>query len=144
MKNESYEEDPEFQERMEEFLKSLETNTDTDDFDDNDDEELYDEDELYDNELYDDDDEHFGNDDDMNDYQVGTGQFTLGQNNKVKVEILQPLTNPREELNNLVGCNDIRKRIDELLDLNNYNVLMRAFCPDSKPHATSLHSLFFG
>lgn len=149
MKNDPYEEDPEFLEKMEEFLKSIETNTDTDDFDDNDDEELYDNDddeELYndDEELYDDDDEYFENDDDMNEYQVGTGQFTLGQDNKVKVEILQPLTNPREELNNLVGCNDIRKRIDELLDLNNYNVLMRAFCPDSKPHATSLHSLFFG
>lgn len=47
----------------------------------------------------------------------------VDQNNNVSivVEILSPIANPREELNKLVGCDDIKKRMDELVALTTYN-----------------------
>lgn len=62
----------------------------------------------------------------------------------LKAEVLQPLENPRQELNKLIGCDDIKRRIEELTQLNNYNGLMRQYNPQGKPHALSLHSIFFG
>ena len=40
------------------------------------------------------------------------------QNVRVKVEILRPIDNPQEELQKLVGCGNIKKRMDELVALN--------------------------
>lgn len=81
----------------------------------------------------------------MNNYHPSsTGEFFLSNNNKVKVEILQPITNPREELNRLVGCNDIRRQIDALISLNRYNHLMQRVNPTGRQHKVSLHSIFFG
>lgn len=39
------------------------------------------------------------------------------QNVRVKVEILRPIDNPQEELQKLVGCDNIKKRMDELVAL---------------------------
>lgn len=66
----------------------------------------------------------------------------LGGN--VSVEILRPMDNPREELDKLVGCQQIKQRIDELLALTNYNKMMRQLFPNIKQHEVSLHGIFFG
>lgn len=71
---------------------------------------------------------------------------TIEQNSNVcvKLKILKPVPNPREELDRLVGCQDIKKRIEELLALTRYNKMVREVFPDAKPHEVSLHSIFFG
>ncbi|MBR6319781.1 MAG: AAA family ATPase [Prevotella sp.] len=72
------------------------------------------------------------------------GEIQQNQDLSVKVEILAPLANPREELNRLVGCADIKRRLDELLALTRYNQMMRELFPNGKQHQVSLHSLFLG
>ena len=62
----------------------------------------------------------------------------------IKVEILRCTTDPREELNKLVGCTEIKRRMEELVSLSTYNKLIRKHFPDSKQHEISLHSVFFG
>ena len=71
---------------------------------------------------------------------------TIEQNDKisVKVEVLRPIANPREELDKLIGCADIKRRIDELVALTGYNKLMSKMFPRSKQHEVSLHSVFLG
>lgn len=71
---------------------------------------------------------------------------TIDQNDKisVKVEVLRPIANPREELDKLVGCDDIKRRMDELVALTGYNKLMSKVFPNSKQHEVSLHSVFLG
>ena len=70
----------------------------------------------------------------------------IEQNDKisVKVEILRPIANPREELDKLVGCANIKQRMDELVALTSYNKMMQEQFPDSKQHEVSLHSVFLG
>ena len=72
------------------------------------------------------------------------GEIEQNQNISVKVEILRPIANPREELNKLVGCSDIKRRMDELVALTSYNRMMRELFPNGKQHEVSLHSVFFG
>ena len=72
------------------------------------------------------------------------GEIEQNQNISVKVEILRPIANPREELNKLVGCNDIKRRMDELVALTSYNKMMRELFPNGKQHEVSLHSVFLG
>jgi len=72
------------------------------------------------------------------------GQIEQNQNLSVKVEILRPIANPREELDKLVGCSEIKQRMDELVKLTSYNKMMRELCPTVKQHKVSLHSLFLG
>lgn len=62
----------------------------------------------------------------------------------VNAEILRPVSNPREELNRLVGCADIKQRMDEIFALTTYNRMMHELFPDSKQHEVSLHSVFLG
>ena len=62
----------------------------------------------------------------------------------IKVEILRCTTDPREELNKLVGCAEIKRRMEELVSLSTYNKIIRKHFPDSKQHEISLHSVFFG
>lgn len=73
-----------------------------------------------------------------------SGEIEQNQNLSVKVEILRPIENPREELNILVGCSEIKQRMDELVKLTSYNKMMRELCPTVKQHKVSLHSLFLG
>ena len=86
---------------------------------------------------------------DVNDDEDGTPTVTDGEINQndthsVKVQILHPIKNARKELDRLVGCRDIKRRMDELLSLTRYNNMKREMCPDSKQHEVSLHSVFFG
>jgi len=73
-----------------------------------------------------------------------SGEIVQNQNLSVKVEILRPIENPREELDKLVGCSEIKQRMDELVKLTSYNKMMRELCPTVKQHKVSLHSLFLG
>ena len=72
------------------------------------------------------------------------GEIEQNLNLSVKVEILRPIANPREELDRLVGCNDIKQRMDDLVNLTSYNKMFQQFCPTGKQHKVSLHSLFLG
>ena len=84
--------------------------------------------------------------DDMDDEpaQLETGTVKLGGENMVSVEILNPISSPREELDKLVGCKNIKSQIDDLLELSRYNHLMTCRYPNWKQHNVSLHAIFFG
>lgn len=87
-----------------------------------------------------DDNEDDGNADDLFPY----GVIDQNQNVSVKVEILRPIPNPREELNKLVGCTEIKRRMDELVALTCFNKMMREQFPNNKQIEVSLHSVFLG
>ena len=72
------------------------------------------------------------------------GEIEQNNNISVKVEVLRPIANPREELNKLVGCSDIKRRMDELVALTSYNKMMHELFPKGKQHEVSLHSVFLG
>ena len=72
------------------------------------------------------------------------GVIEQNNNISVKVDILRPIPNPREELDRLVGCADIKQRMDELVALTSYNKIMREQFPNSRQHEVSLHSVFLG
>ena len=55
-------------------------------------------------------------DDDDDEFLWPDGELRLHPNNTVRVEILHPIKNPREELDKLVGCKDIKNRIDEMVE----------------------------
>ena len=107
-----------------------------DDMDDIDDDETND---IDDTDFLDDDDE-----DDLDKLDIPTGEIEQNQNVSVKVEILRPIANPREELERLVGCAEIKRRMDELVALTSYNKIMLELFPNRKQHEVSLHSLFLG
>lgn len=89
-------------------------------------------------------DEEEENTDSVDDISFPDGEIEQNQNLNVKVEILRPIANPREELDKLVGCNDIKHRMEELVNLSSYNKMLQRFCPVVKQHSVSLHSLFLG
>lgn len=62
----------------------------------------------------------------------------------LKAEILPPVKNPLELLNQLVGCQDIKKRIRDLTMLSRYNQRLKSIDPNAKTHRLPLHSLFLG
>ena len=125
--------------------------------------DLYDDDDdnnddVNDNDDVDDDDvelDDFPNIDDEDTAETSTtdglshlflpdGELMLSPTNTIHVEILPPIDNPREELNRLVGCKDIKNRIDEMVELTRYNQLIQRLDPESKTHIVSLHGVFTG
>ncbi len=80
----------------------------------------------------------------VEDIAIPCGDIEQNMNLSVKVEILRPIANPREELDKLIGCADIKRRMDELVALTSYNKLMHEAFPQSKQHEVSLHSVFLG
>lgn len=93
-------------------------------------------------EVDEDDDEE--EEENLDDLDVPYGEIEQNNNVSVKVDILRPIPNPREELDKLVGCGDIKQRMEELVTLTNYNKMMRELFPDSMQHNVSLHSVFLG
>ena len=89
-------------------------------------------------------DSSFDNNTPIEDELFPSGEIDQNNNISVKVEILRPIPNPREELDKLVGCTDIKQRMDELVALTSYNKMMHELFPDSKQPAVSLHSIFLG
>ena len=94
--------------------------------------------------ITDDEEEDEEDDYDMNDVVIPVGEIEQNLNVSVKVEILRPIANPREKLEKLVGCEDIKRRMDELVALTSYNKMMRELFPNRKQHEVSLHSVFLG
>lgn len=138
----------EFERLLKQFIEEgCEKVEDDDDLDD---------DQCPDDDLLDDDDEidlddfpegsvhKADDDDDVDDELFPDGEIEQNQNISVKVDILRPIANPREELDKLVGCTDIKRRIDELLSLTSFNKMMREVYPNRKRHEVSLHSIFLG
>ena len=80
----------------------------------------------------------------IEDIAIPDGYIEQNQNVTICVEILRPISNPQKELNKLVGCTDIKKRMAELIALTRYNKLTKEFYPNSKLHEVSLHSIFYG
>ena len=89
-------------------------------------------------------DSSFDNNSPIEDELFPSGEIDQNNNISVKVEILRPIPNPREELDKLVGCTDIKRRMDELVALTSYNKMMHELFPENKQHAVSLHSIFLG
>lgn len=80
----------------------------------------------------------------IEDIAIPDGYIEQNQNVTVCVEILRPISNPQKELDKLVGCTEIKKRIAELIALTKYNKLTKKLFPSSKIHEVSLHSVFYG
>ena len=134
VKTETTKEEDEFDRLLEEFINgdlkmpTDENNTISDD----------------ENEPDDESQEELSTDTNIDDVQIPDGKIEQNQNLTVDVKILRPLANPREELDKLVGCADIKRRMDELVALMGYNKLMSEQFPGSKQHEVSLHSIFLG
>ena len=129
--------DDEFSKLLDQFLKEgMEVVDEKTDAEDDEDEEDPDEDveEDPDEDVEEDPEEEF----------FPNGEIEQNLNVNVKVDILRPIANPREELDKLVGCADIKRRMDELVALTSYNKMMRDLFPGSKQHEVSLHSVFLG
>ena len=73
-----------------------------------------------------------------------SGEFEQNNNLTMKVEILRPSKNPRGDLEQLVGCEDLKQRMEELIALSRFNKIMRRAYPKKKKHKLSLHSIFYG
>ena len=131
------EDDDEFSKLLDQFLKEgMEVVDEKPDAEDDEDEEDPDEDVEEDPEedVEEDPEEEF----------FPNGEIEQNLNVNVKVDILRPIANPREELDKLVGCADIKRRMDELVALTSYNKMMSDLFPGSKQHEVSLHSVFLG
>ncbi|MBO4659895.1 MAG: AAA family ATPase [Prevotella sp.] len=88
------------------------------------------------------DDDDDDNDDD--DISLPSDKIIQNANLSVKVQILKPIMNPRKELDKLVGCDNIKCRMDELVAMTRYNTLIHRAFPAGKLHKVSLHSIFLG
>ena len=80
----------------------------------------------------------------IEDIAIPDGYIEQNQNITVCVEILRPINNPQKELDKLVGCTEIKKRMAELIALTKYNKLTKELFPNGKLHEVSLHSVFYG
>jgi len=106
--------------------------------------EIVDEESTEDEDLKDEEEDSKDEDDNMDDIQIPDGEINQNQGLSIEVKILRPIANPREELDKLVGCADIKRRMDELVALTRFNKMMLEYYPDSKQHQVSLHSVFLG
>jgi hypothetical protein len=150
---ESDNEEEDFMKLLEKFLTDHEDSDHDDEESGDDDDELDEQDEEKDEEEKDDDDDEdeeatgpFGDNPDSSDDDddLPSGVVEQNLNLSVKVRILSPMEHPRAELDKLVGCADIKARLDELLALTRYNTMLSKAFPDVKRHEVSLHSIFFG
>lgn len=130
------EDDDEFEKMLNEFIDKMDMEIV--------DEDSAEEDSKDEEDTGDEEEDSKDEDNDLNDIIIPNGEIEQNQNISVKVEILRPIANPREELEKLVGCEDIRRRMDELVALTSYNKMMREAYPNCKQHEVSLHSVFLG
>ena len=145
--NESHDDgafDEDFQALLDDFIKRMDAEVLDEDKKADEEETTEAHDDELDNDWSLDDDGPFDTDDPLANIDLPTGNIEQNGNISVRVKILPPMANPREELDKLVGCKDIKKRIDELLALTTYNKMLRESFPGAKQHEVSLHSIFFG
>ena len=134
----------EFERLLDQFIReSMEDDDEDTPSDDDDDDDLLSDDDEIDLDDFPEGSVHTA-DDDADDTLFPSGEIEQNLNLSVKVEILRPIANPREELDKLVGCTDIKRRLDELLSLTSFNKMMHELYPDRKRHDVSLHSVFLG
>lgn len=62
----------------------------------------------------------------------------------LRAEAFPRLENPEEALREMIGCEDIKKQIEELEILTRYNKMRLDANPNAKTHAVSLHAIFQG
>ena len=143
--------DDDFERQLQEFINSEDSEgwADTSGILDHDDEDCTDADDEDEDEDEDEDDNTPSSFESIwgvssKDTDLPDGELQLSPSNTIKVEILKPVDNPREELDRLVGCREIKQRIDQLISLSRYNKLMRTFFPNAKQHKLSLHGIFTG
>ena len=142
-KDESRHSIDDFEKLLKEFIdKDLERVEESETSDDEQADEEYEDDTATDDELEDNDPENEELSPEVDNIPIG--EIEQNQNLSVKVDILRPIANPREELDKLVGCTDIKRRMEELIALTSYNKMMHELFPDSKQHEVSLHSIFLG
>ena len=65
----------------------------------------------------------------------------LGVTNSGKLGFVKK---PKEELNKLIGCDEIKKQIEQLTTLHSYNRRLRNDNPESEEHEVSMHAIFHG
>lgn len=70
--------------------------------------------------------------------------FNMHRTRPLCAEILPPLPSPREELQQMVGCQRIKRQISDLIELTRYNRKVSRCYPEWKQHQVSLHAIFFG
>ena len=71
------------------------------------------------------------------------GCITAGKR-KIQIEILIPPSHPFEKLNRLVGCEDIKRRLQEFKSLAEYNKACLRQSHDFPVMEIFLHSVFYG
>ena len=71
------------------------------------------------------------------------GRMMAGRN-KIVVEILIPPSHPFEKLNSMVGCEDIKHRLEEFRSLAEYNKACLRQSPEYPVMQIFLHSIFYG
>lgn len=93
----------------------------------------------------DDDDDDISDDDDVDD-DIPELPETSGPKYRrpVCVEILPPISDPHEQLDSMVGCDNIKKQFYDLLALTRYNCEMSRRYPAWTQHQVSLHAVFLG
>ena len=133
--------DEEFRLLLEKLIYEDDDEEENDEADNEDDEDLPD-DEVEDEEGNAGEDEK--EDASLEEEYFPSGEVEQNQNLKVQVDVLRPFPHPRDELNKLVGCTEIKRRMDELVALTTYNKMLLSHFPSAKPHVVSLHSLFLG
>lgn len=69
------------------------------------------------NEEEDEEDEIYEEDADVDDVVLPDDIIEQNNNITVRVDIIPPMKKPRQALNNLIGCQNIKKRIEELVRL---------------------------
>jgi len=136
--------DPDFQALLDDFIKRMDAEVVDTDKKEEKEERLEAQDDELDDDWSLDDDGLFDTDDPLANIDLPNDNIEQNGNISVRVKILPPMAKPREELDKLVGCKDIKKRIDELLALTTYNKMLRESFPGAKLHEVSLHSIFFG
>ena len=143
------EEDKEFQEMLERFINTefdeemKNQKEEREELEEEEHEEMESEDVFSEKSEGEDDDAEDANDSDE-ELDLPSGFIEQNATINVNVQVLPPLKNPRTELDKLVGCQDIKQHLDELLALTRYNKMMHEAFPDAKLHEVSLHSIFFG
>lgn len=123
--------DDEFEKMLNEFIEKMDM-------------EVVDEESTEDESLKEEEEALKDKEDIVDDIQIPDGEIEQNQGLSIEVKILRPIANPREELDKLVGCADIKRRMDELVALTRFNKMMQEYYPDSKQHQVSLHSVFLG
>ena len=62
----------------------------------------------------------------------------------LRAEVFPRLRKPEQELNEMIGCEDIKKQIQRLTALTQFNKMLLKENPDAKTHKVNLHAIFQG